>query len=52
MRTRDVSQASVLGSGGVPHERVPPGPSGYGADARDLTALGWRTSCMTQDQPR
>ena len=34
----DVSQASVLGSGGVPHELGDPRPVGLGADARDLTA--------------
>ena len=34
----DVSQASVLGSGGVPHELGDPRPGGLGADARDLTA--------------
>ena len=34
----DVSQASVLGIGGVPHELGDPRPVGLGADARDLTA--------------
>ena len=34
----DVSQASVLGIGGVPHELGAPRPVGLGADARDLTA--------------
>ena len=34
----DVSQASVLGLGGVPHELGDPRPVGLGADARDLTA--------------
>ena len=32
----DVSQASVLGIGGVPHELGDPRPVGLGADARDL----------------
>ena len=31
----DVSQASVLGIGGVPHELGAPRPVGLGADARD-----------------
>ncbi len=34
----DVSQESVLGIGGVPHELGDPRPVGLGADARDLTA--------------
>ena len=34
----DVSQASVLGIGGVPHELGDPRPVGLGADARDLHA--------------
>ena len=34
----DVSQASVLGIGGVPHELGAPRPVGLGADARDLNA--------------
>ena len=34
----DVSQASVLGIGGVPHELGDPRPVGLGADARDLNA--------------
>ena len=34
----DVSQAFVLGIGGVPHELGDPRPGGFGADARDLTA--------------
>ena len=34
----DVSQASVLGIGGVPHELGDPWPVGLGADARDLNA--------------
>ena len=33
-----VSQASVLGIGGVPHELGDPRPVGRGADARDRTA--------------
>ena len=43
----DVSQASVLGSGGVPHELGDPRPVGLGADARDLTAAAGQ---VTQDQ--
>ena len=34
----DVSQASVLGIGGVPHELGDPRPVGLGADARDRNA--------------
>ena len=34
----DVSQESVLGIGGVPHELGDPRPVGLGADARDLHA--------------
>ena len=34
----DVSQESVRGIGGVPHELGDPRPVGLGADARDLTA--------------
>ena len=37
----DVSQASVLGIGGVPHERGDPRPVGLGADARDRKRGGW-----------
>ena len=44
----DVSQASVLGLGGVPHERGAPRPVGLGAAARDLTAAAGQ---VTQDQP-
>ena len=43
----DVSQASVLGSGGVPHELGDPRPVGLGADARDLTAAAGQ---VHQDQ--
>ena len=43
----DVSQASVLGSGGVPHELGDPRPVGRGADARDLTAAAGQ---VNQDQ--
>ena len=43
----DVSQASVLGIGGVPHELGDPRPVGLGADARDLTAAAGQ---VTQDQ--
>ena len=43
----DVSQASVLGIGGVPHELGAPRPVGLGADARDLTAAAGQ---VTQDQ--
>ena len=43
----DVSQESVLGSGGVPHELGDPRPVGLGADARDLTAAAGQ---VTQDQ--
>ena len=43
----DVSQASVLGSGGVPHELGDPRPVGLGADARDLNAAAGQ---VTQDQ--
>ena len=43
----DVSQASVLGSGGVPHELGDPRPVGLGADARDLTAAAGQ---VNQDQ--
>ena len=44
----DVSQASVLGIGGVPHERGDPRPVGLGADARDLTAAA---GPVNQGQP-
>ena len=44
----DVSQASVLGIGGVPHERGDPRPVGLGADARDRTAAA---GPVNQDQP-
>ena len=44
----DVSQASVLGSGGVPHELGDPRPVGLGADARDLNAAAGQ---VHQDQP-
>ena len=43
----DVSQASVLGSGGVPHELGDPRPVGLGADARDLHAAAGQ---VNQDQ--
>ena len=43
----DVSQASVLGSGGVPHELGDPRSVGLGADARDLTAAAGQ---VHQDQ--
>ena len=43
----DVSQASVLGIGGVPHELGDPRPVGLGAAARDLTAAAGQ---VTQDQ--
>ena len=43
----DVSQASVLGIGGVPHELGAPRPVGLGADARDLTAAAGQ---VPQDQ--
>ena len=43
----DVSQASVLGIGGVPHELGDPRPVGLGADARDLHAAAGQ---VTQDQ--
>ena len=43
----DVSQASVLGIGGVPHELGDPRPVGLGADARDLTAAAGQ---VHQDQ--
>ena len=43
----DVSQASVLGIGGVPHELGDPRLVGLGADARDLTAAAGQ---VTQDQ--
>ena len=43
----DVSQASVLGIGGVPHELGAPRPVGLGADARDLTAAAGQ---VHQDQ--
>ena len=43
----DVSQASVLGSGGVPHELGAPRPVGLGANARDLTAAAGQ---VNQDQ--
>ena len=43
----DVSQASVLGIGGVPHELGDPRPVGLGADARDLNAAAGQ---VTQDQ--
>ena len=42
-----VSQESVLGIGGVPHELGDPRPVGLGADARDLTA---ETGQVNQDQ--
>ena len=44
----DVSQESVLGIGGVPHELGDPRPVGLGADARDLTAAAGQ---VTQGQP-
>ena len=43
----DVSQASVLGIGGVPHELGAPQPVGLGADARDLHAAAGQ---VNQDQ--
>ena len=43
-----VSQESVLGIGGVPHELGAPRPVGLGADARDLTAAAGQ---VNQDQP-
>ena len=43
----DVSQASVLGIGGVPHELGDPRPGGLGADARDLHAAAGQ---VNQDQ--
>ena len=43
----DVSQASVLGIGGVPHELDAPRPVGLGADARDLNAAAGQ---VNQDQ--
>ena len=52
----DVSQASVLGIGGVPHELGAPRPVGLGADARDLTAAAGpvhlRTSTGKRVRPR
>ena len=42
-----VSQASVLGIGGVPHELGDPRPVGLGADARDPNAAAGQ---VTQDQ--
>ena len=42
-----VSQESVLGIGGVPHELGDPRPVGLGADARDLTAAAGQ---VNQDQ--
>ena len=42
-----MSQASVLGIGGVPHELGDPRPVGLGADARDLTAAAGQ---VHQDQ--
>ena len=42
-----MSQASVLGIGGVPHELGDPRPVGLGADARDLTAAAGQ---VNQDQ--
>ena len=42
-----VSQESVLGIGGVPHELGDPRPVGLGADARDLTAAAGQ---VHQDQ--
>ena len=61
----DVSQESVLGIGGVPHELGAPRPVGLGADARDLNAAAgqvnqdqhgeagqaaWRPDCTSSDQ--
>ena len=43
----EVSQASVLGLGGVPHELGDLRPVGLGADARDLTAAAGQ---VHQDQ--
>ena len=43
----DVSQESVLGIGGVPHELGDPRPVGLGADARDLNAAAGQ---VNQDQ--
>ena len=43
----DVSQESVLGIGGVPHELGDPRPVWLGADARDLTAAAGQ---VNQDQ--
>ena len=43
----DVSQESVLGIGGVPHELGDPRPVGLGADARDLNAAAGQ---VHQDQ--
>ena len=43
----DVSQASVLGIGGVPHELGDPRPVGLGAEARDLNAAAGQ---VHQDQ--
>ena len=43
----DVSQESVLGIGGVPHELGDPRPVGLGADARDRNAAAGQ---VTQDQ--
>ena len=43
----DVSQESVLGSGGVPHELGDPRSVGLGADARDLAAAAGQ---VHQDQ--
>ena len=43
----DVSQESVLGIGGVPHELGDPRPGGLGADARDLNAAAGQ---VHQDQ--
>ena len=42
-----MSQESVLGIGGVPHELGDPRPVGLGADARDLTAAA---GPVNQDQ--
>ena len=42
-----VSQASVLGIGGVPHELGDPRPVGLGADARDRNAAAGQ---VNQDQ--
>ncbi len=45
----DVSQASVLGIGGVPHELGDPRPVGLGADARDLGEFNWSSQHLDDE---